>query len=128
MPLIRYRTGDFAQMKHHSHNSIVLSKIYGRWDKSIIFKYDGTTTSLTALNLHGNFYNHIDGIQYIQEKIGELTVMIIKNSQYSYTDELFIRKHICNAMGKNNSINIQYVEKLIFQENGKFLPLISKIQ
>lgn len=128
MPLIRYCTGDFAQIKHHSQNSIVLSKIYGRWDKSIIFKNDGTTTSLTALNLHGDFYSHIDGIQYIQEKIGELTVLIVKKSQYSYTDELFIRKHIGNAMGKGNSVNIQYVEKLIFQENGKFLSLISKIQ
>ena len=128
MPLIRYRTGDYTQIKNLSHNSIILNKIYGRWDKSIIYKNDGTTTSLTALNLHGEFHNHIDGIQYIQEKKGELIVLIIKNSQYSDKDELFIKEHISNAMGKSSSVNIRYVKKLIFQENGKFLPLISKLQ
>lgn len=128
MPLIRYRTGDFTQMRCQSDGFTVLSKIIGRWEKSLIYKMDGTTTSLSALNLHGDFYDHINGMQYIQEKKGELTVLIIKDSQYSDNDESFIKEHIGNAMGKSGTVKIQYIDKLIFQANGKFLPLISKIK
>lgn len=128
MPLIRYRTGDFAQMKCHPDKLIVLDRILGRWEKTLIYKEDGTTTSLTALNLHGDFYSHINGMQYIQEKKGELTILIIKGNQYSDKDESFIIRHVGYAMGKLDVIKIQYVDKLTFQENGKFLPLISKIK
>ncbi len=73
MPLIRYKTGDFADYAGSYCSSCdrhlpILNKIYGRWDKSIIYREDGTTTSITALNLHDNIYSQLDGIQYIQEK------------------------------------------------------------
>ena len=57
MPLIRYRTGDFAELGREKNGNRTLRKIYGRWDKSIIYRCDNTTTSLTALNLHGDFFS-----------------------------------------------------------------------
>ena len=131
-PLIRYKTGDYAEISNVSYDSnglrqLKLKKIYGRWNKSLIYKKDGTTISTTALNLHGDFYNHIDGIQYIQEEIGKLKVLIIKNTNYSSKDEQFIMDHIGNAMGGLNYIEIKYVDKLILQPNGKFLPLVSTV-
>ena len=127
MPLIRYRTGDFAELGNKKEGKTTLKKVYGRWDKSLIYRYDGTTTSVTALNLHGEFYEHINGMQYIQEEKGKLIVLIIKNHLYSNKDEEFIISHIGNAMLGKENVEIQYVEKLIIQPNGKFLPIISKI-
>ena len=125
-PLIRYKTGDFATLEKLGNN-MVLSNVMGRWNKSLIYKNDGTFTSITILNLHGDFYEHIDGMQYIQEKKGYVRVLIIKNDQYSQDDEAFILNHIGNAMGGAEFVQIEYVKKLIIQSNGKFLPLISKI-
>lgn len=125
-PLIRYRTGDYATLAR-TGRFIEFSKIEGRWEKSLIYRKDGTTTSLTILNLHGDFYEHIDGMQYVQEKIGYVKVLIIKNELYTQRDEDFIIDHITTAMGGRDFVEVEYVEKLIFQPNGKFLPLISHV-
>lgn len=132
MPLIRYRTGDYAEYGGIRRDSdgvkkIVLHKIYGRRNSSAIYKHDGTITSITALNLHGDFYTHIDGMQYLQEERGELIVLIIKNRLYTEEDECFILEHLGYAMGGKEYVSIRYVDKLIYQPNGKFLPLVSKI-
>lgn len=123
-PLIRYKTGDYAVLAKNGRY-MELSDIMGRWDKTIIFKSDGTTTSLTVTNLHGDFYEHIDGIQYIQEKIGYLKVLLIKNDLYTQNDEDYIINHLGKAMGRSDFVEIEYVDKLILQPNGKFLTLIS---
>ncbi len=125
-PLIRYKTGDYATLEKDGRY-LELSKIIGRWDKSLIYKMDGTTTSLTVLNLHGIFYEHIDGIQYCQDEVGYIKVYIIKNDAFDENDEIFIIDYLANAMGGKEYVQIEYVEKLIFQPNGKFLPLISKV-
>lgn len=126
-PLIRYKTDDWAYYHEDSKGKFQIEKIIGRRNKSIIYKNDGTYTSLTALNLHGVFYEHVDGMQYIQEKKGFLKVLIIKNKLYSDADERFLLEHLSNAMGGDKYVRIEYVENLIFQKNGKFLPLISTI-
>ena len=125
-PLIRYRTGDYTTFQSYNHG-IVLSKILGRWDKSLIYKIDGTTTSLTILNLHGSFYEHIDGLQFIQEKIGYLKAIIIKGKDFTLEDETFFIHYLANAMGGGQYVSIEYVDRLIFLPNGKFLPLISSL-
>lgn len=129
--LIRYKTGDFADVDGYGfcggEKMLKMKKVYGRRDKSVLYKADGTTTSLTALNVHGDFYEHINGMQYIQEQVGYLKCLIIKNGLFSIEDERFIKDHLSIAMGGDNYICIEYVDKLIFQENGKFLPLISKL-
>lgn len=127
MPLIRYRTGDYALMGEKRNGNTTLKTIYGRRDKSTIYRCDGTQTSLTALNLHGDFYEHINGMQYIQEEKGKLIVSIIKNEKYTEKDEKFITEHLGNAMLGKENVEIKYVDKLIIQPNGKFLPIISKI-
>lgn len=125
-PLIRYKTGDYATLAKYDR-FMVLEDIIGRWDKTLVYRMDGSTTSLTVLNLHNTIYEHIDGIQYIQEKVGYLKVLIIKNNLYTQSDEDFILRHLSEAMGSTDYVEIVYVERLIFQPNGKFLPLISKI-
>ena len=126
-PLIRYKTGDYATLISRKEN-LQLENIVGRWDKTLLFRKDGTTIALSVLNLHGDFYEHIDGIQYFQEKIGYIKVLIIKNSQYTDADEDFIKEHLGVAMGGKQYVDIVYSDNLVFQPNGKFLPLISKIQ
>lgn len=132
-PLIRYKTGDYSQYStmdscplHHKHYRL-LDGVIGRWDKSLIYRADGTTTSITAMNLHGEIYEHIDGLQYIQEEKGKLKVLIIKNDKYTVNDEQYMIKHHSMAMKSESGVSIEYVDKLIYQQNGKFLPLISKV-
>lgn len=132
-PLIRYRTGDYSQYALNTECPIhkkqyrLLDGVIGRWDKSLIYRADGTTTSIAAINLHNKIYEHIDGLQYIQEEKGKLRVLIIKNEKYTVEDEQYMFEHHSNAIKSKQGITLEYVDKLIFQQNGKFLPLISKV-
>lgn len=125
MPLIRYRTGDFTSYKSCSPEK-VLEKIQGRWENSLIKKQDGTFTSLTQLNVHGDFNEHIDGMQYVQEEPGKLKVLVIKGESWTSKDEDFLLEHIGKTMGGREYVKIDYVNELVMQNNGKFLPLIKK--
>lgn len=131
MPLLRYKTGDFAEyggdiIDTDGVRKNMLNSIIGRRDKSLIYRIDGTFTSDTALTLHGKFYEHIDGLQFIQTKKGYVEVLLIKNSQYTQEDENFIKQHMAHAMLGEKYVRIKYVGNLIFQPNGKFLPVINK--
>jgi phenylacetate-CoA ligase len=133
MPLIRYRTGDFAEyVGDHcemcGRQMPVIKNIEGRWDKNQIHRKDGTYVTTTALNLHDEMYKIIDGLQYIQEHPGELRVLIIKGSNFNSDHEKIFLKHYSESMGEGSKVVVEYVDKLIMQPNGKFLQLISKIE
>ena len=133
MPLIRYRTGDFAeyvgnQCEECGRKIPVIKNIQGRWDKNQIYRKDGTYITTTALNLHNDLYEVIDGIQYIQEHPGMLRILIIKGSFFQKNHEIYLKKHFSEAMGSDSEVVLEYVDKLLFQPNGKFLQLISNIK
>lgn len=132
MPLIRYKTGDFtsyANEKYCCHDGQLyrlLNPVKGRWQSSYIYKADNSTTSTAALNLHNDILECIDGLQYIQEKKGELIVLIIKNSLYTENIERRLKKHYLDCLGEGGKVEFRYVEQLIYQPNGKFLPYINR--
>ncbi|NCC18839.1 MAG: phenylacetate--CoA ligase family protein [Bacteroidia bacterium] len=132
MPLIRYKTGDFAEYGGSYCNSCkqslpILKNIYGRWDKNKIYRKDGTYITSTALNLHSNLYDKIDGIQYFQEEKGRLEIKIVKNENFTNDDFDELLNHYNESFGIDNKIDIQFVQNLEKLPNGKFLNLISKL-
>lgn len=130
-PLIRYRTGDYssyvAQTASDTENGRRLAYVRGRRAKARIVKHDGSDISLSALNLHSAFNDKIDGLQYVQTAKGRLTALVIKGQDYGDAEHCFLLDHLAGAMGGEEYVEIRYVDTLIFQENGKFLPLISSL-
>ena len=130
-PLIRYKTGDYskyAEAINTKGGQRYLDEVEGRWDAGKIYKADGTYISTASLNMHTDIYSHIDGLQYLQEEKGKLIVCIIKNKLYTPADEESVMSMFAEAMGSKEAVKIRYVDRLIFQTNGKFLQLISKIK
>lgn len=56
-----------------------------------------------------------------------MIVLIIPNALYTDKDESYLQKHFNGAMGVGARVVIQYVQNLIFGENGKFELLISHV-
>lgn len=133
MLLVRYKTGDYAEYvgeicEKCGRRGLIVRNIEGHRSQNIIYKRDNTYTTTTALNLHGDLYDTIDGLQYEQNVKGELIVKLIKNKNYSVnTHEKFL-DHFQNAFGTKGSVEIQYVEKIKNGKNGKFNILISNIK
>ncbi len=132
MPFVRYRTGDFAEYVGDycpacDRHLPLIRNIHGRWSGDRIYNADGTYVTTTALNLHNNLYQVINGMQYLQEKKGELTVLIVKSPEYTERYEQALISHFKSKLDPNTQVEIRYVGQLIRKPNGKFVHIISKV-
>ncbi|MGD9661591.1 MAG: hypothetical protein AB7U63_09980 [Porticoccaceae bacterium] len=132
MPLIRYRTGDFAEYVGDHCEACgrtlpVFKAVRGRWNGERIFNADGSFVTTTALNLHSELYQVINGLQYVQPRKGLLIVLIIKTPSYTQSHESALYFHFKDKLGTDTEVLIRYVERLLRKPNGKFLQLMSQI-
>jgi len=124
MPLLRYRTGDYSSyLQYEKGMPRVLNGIQGRWEEMKIYNEDNSFVTPTALNLHDELYNYIDGLQYFQGKKGELEIRIIPNDKFNSLIETKLLNHFKERMASNTLIKMVKVNELIKKKNGKFLLL-----
>ena len=132
MPFIRYRTGDYAEYVGDEcgvcgRRLPVFANVRGRWSGDRVYNADGSFVTTTALNLHSNLYQVINGIQYLQKRKGELIVLIIKSALYSEIHEKEIFEHFRGKLSADTKVLIRYVDSLIRKPNGKFVHILSEI-
>lgn len=133
MPLIRYRTGDFAEwVDDHcdlcGRRLPVLKNIQGRWSGNRVYNADGTFVTTTALNLHNELYQVINGIQYLQDRMGELTVLVVKSPSYTEKHEAALDRHFKSKLSPETAVTIRYTDRLLRKPNGKFVHIISNVR
>lgn len=133
MPFIRYRTGDFAEYVGDYCPACkrylpLIRNIRGRWSGDRIYNADGSFVTTTALNLHNDLYQVINGMQYLQEKMGVLTVLIVKSQLYTERHEQALVSHFKGKLALNTKVEIRYVDRLIRKPNGKFVHIISSVE
>ncbi|MBV5330238.1 MAG: phenylacetate--CoA ligase family protein [Chlorobium sp.] len=132
MPFIRYRTGDFAEYVGDycpfcGRHLPLIRNIRGRWSGDRIYNADGTFVTTTALNLHNDLYQVINGMQYLQERKGELSVLIVKSPVYNEAHEKALYAHFQGKLNADTSVSIRYVDRLLRKPNGKFVHIISTV-
>ena len=62
-------------------------------------------------------------MQYVQYEKGELEIKLIKNDSYSNVIEHKFIQHFKGAFNGKCDFEMQYVNKIEKEPNGKFLPL-----
>lgn len=132
MPLLRYRTEDYATTSDRKITldgkpKRILTSIAGRRNKSAIIRHDGTRTSSTVFEIHDEKPLHLDGIQYVQSTPGYMEVLVIPGPGYTRQEEQFMLDHYARAMGGPQYVTIRHVDTLITQPNGKTLPVINHL-
>ena len=133
MPFIRYRTGDYAEYVGDKCGACgrrlpVFRNVCGRWSGDRIYNADGSFVTTTALNLHNELYQVINGIQYLQKRKGELIVLIVKSSLFTDAHEKDLYDHFIGKLNADTKVFIKYVSSLTRNKNGKFVHIISEIE
>lgn len=133
MPFIRYRTGDIAEWVDDHCNICgrrlpVFRNIQGRWSGNRVYNADGTFVTTTALNLHNELYQVINGIQYLQDRMGELIVLVVKSSGYGEDHEASLYRHFKSKLSPDTVVAIRYTDRLLRKPNGKFVHIISNVK
>lgn len=132
MPLIRYKTDDFAtyvgkECPNCGRKAIIIKDICGRRNQTKIYGKNNLFVTTTALNLHDDLYDYIYGIQYVQDAIGKLDILIVKGDNFTERVETRYINHFKEKLKGIIEFNIKYVKQLKRLPNGKFTILISKI-
>ena len=132
MPLIRYKTGDYAEYAYNEcpncgHKGLSVKRILGRWGGDKIYNLDGSYVTTTALNLHNSIYEKIEGLQYYQPKKGVLDIRVIPNKNFNADVVDQLRNVISTKLSLDSVVNIVQVNSLEKNRNGKFLLLVSDI-
>ncbi|MGB3606477.1 hypothetical protein [Psychroserpens sp.] len=123
-PLIKYRTGDFSSYKKYDSKGVsLLNEILSRRNDQRIYNKDGSYVSPTALNMHGDFYTKIRGMQYVQKTKGKLKIKIVKGENYTTEDEMFLKDFMQKRLASTTNIDIEYVNDMKTTSSGKFLLL-----
>lgn len=129
-PFIRYKSLDLGTITeekcHCGRNHKLLTHIEGRLQEFIITK-TGRLISMVALNMHSEIFDNVKQFQFYQEKIGEVTIRIIKNSAYSDYDTQVIQTELMKKLGEDTKLSIQFVDAIPRTEQGKFRFLLQKI-
>ena len=130
MPLIRYRTGDYAKYADHGEciSYQCLRSIEGRWKQEMFITSDGGTISLTSINTHSNIFDRVEKYQFYQEVPGVCYIHVVKREDFTEKDAQNILKELQNKMGEKLLINIRYVDDIVKTKSGKYCYLIQNLR
>jgi len=129
MPLIRYRTGDFAEVVKIENEVVVeVRNIIGRWGKDFILDKEGNKIYTTSVNIHSSAQFDFRYIQIKQDEPGIIHMYFVPFSALNEKSLETVKKEFKRKL---SNIQIEFhvieFEKLYITERGKIPFLIKSI-
>lgn len=132
VPLLRYRTGDWAcwaagecrcgsPMRRFAH-------VRGRWpgEQNIIGK-NGAPITMTALNLHSPAFDRVRRIRFYQETPGHAVLLLEPGSGFSEADVSNILNEIGGKLVGQVELSVRPVDELPLTPRGKHMFIDQRI-
>lgn len=131
MPLIRYRTGDYATRLEAPCECgrcwDRFTEVEGRWKQDMVIGKNNTKISVAALNMHGPLFDRVIRFQYYQEVPGVCEVKIMPTSQFTEQDRLAIEVAYREKVGDEVTFSVRIVNDIPLTLRGKLKMLDSKL-
>lgn len=129
-PFIRYEVGDTAVWRDGKacpcgRSSRVLQRVEGRTDDYVITPEGARIARLDYLFKDAL---NVKEAQIIQERLGEITILLVRRSAYGGKDELEIRRDIRSWVSPSLEVRFEYVQEIPRGANGKFRAVLSRLQ
>ena len=128
-PLIRYDTGDIAEIKWKiidNERIPEIIKIEGR-SSNVIKGPDDFEINEARLSIILHDFNNIIEAQFVQHSLVDIDLNIVKNSVYDERDESKLRANIEECFDKRMRIKFVYVNEIERTKSGKLKLVISKL-
>ena len=129
LPLVRYRTGDFAALAESAcecgRNWDRFTDIEGRWKQDMLDGRSGARISIAALNMHGDIFEHVARYQYHQNRPGRCVLRVMATPGFTDSDAAAIVEAYRAKVGDELEISVEVVDDIPLTERGK-LKLLDK--
>ncbi|HET9532092.1 MAG TPA: phenylacetate--CoA ligase family protein [Blastocatellia bacterium] len=130
MPLIRYRTDDWAVIGPPScgcgRNYKLLKETLGRWQEMLVGKLDNLI-SATALNIHTHAFDQTQQIQFYQREKGKVELRIKRRPGYTERDSRRILHALNEKMGDTMDITLSFTDDIPLSPRGKFRMVVQEL-
>lgn len=131
MPLVRYRTGDWATVGPQNcrcgRNFPLLAQAHGRWHQEMLVGRNGNLVSMTAINVHNDAFDRVRQFQFRQTQEGKVVLRIVRGPGYSDADTRKILDTLLDKMGDSMEIELEFVEQIPLTERGKFRFIVQEL-
>jgi len=132
MPLVRYRTGDYAQVGPvHcpcGRNYRLLKETRGRWHQEMLVGKLNNLISVTALNIHTDVFDRAQQIQFYQRERGKLELRIKRKIDYTERDSRRILNALEEKIGDTMEISLSFPDEIPLSPRGKFRLVIQELE
>ena len=129
-PFIRYEVGDTAVWQEGKscacgRKSAVLQRVEGRTDDYVVTPEGARIARLDYLFKDAL---NVKEAQIVQERLGEIRLLLVCRDAYGTKDEMEIRRDIKSWLSPSLEVRFEYVKEVPRGPNGKFRAVLSKIQ
>ena len=125
-PLIRYDTGDIAEVRWNQAGECEVLKIEGR-SSNVIKGPNEFEINEARLSIILHDFNNIVEAQFIQHSLTDIDLRIVRNSSYNENDETKLQANIKECFDKNMTVRLVYVDEIERTNSGKLKLVISEI-
>lgn len=131
MPLIRYRTDDWATLGPErcecGRSYKLLKETYGRWHQEMLVGRLDNLISVTALNVHTDVFDNVQQLQFYQREKGKVELRLKRKSSYSERDSARILAALDEKMGDTMEVSLSFTDEISLMPRGKFRFVIREI-
>ncbi len=132
MPLIRYRTGDFAtRLEPRCECGRAwdrFSEVEGRWKQEMVLGRSGARFSVAALNMHGPLFERVVRYQYQQHQPGVCILKIMPAPGFRDNDRLGIEAAYRQKVGDEVEMRVVLVTDIPLTHRGKLKMLVTSLK
>ena len=132
MPLVRYRTGDYARLADPRRDGdlefpwAAVSEVAGR-EQEFLVSGTGRRISLTAFNMHDTIFDDLYAVQFFQEQAGVAEFRFVAGPQFNRTRLPQIEAGIRRKLGDDFQIVLREVKETEKTARGKHRWLVSRL-
>ena len=131
MPLIRYRTEDWAVIGPPrctcGRNYKLLKETRGRWHQEMLVGKLDNLISVTALNVHSDVFDNVRQLQFYQREKGKVELRIIRKPEYSERDSRRILAALNEKIGDTLELSLSFPDEIPLMPRGKFRFVIREL-
>jgi phenylacetate-CoA ligase len=123
VPLIRYRTGDFAVWAEgpcacgRAHPRLV--SIEGRWTQEYLIGRNGARISMTAINVHSSAFDQVQRFTFLQTEPGSVTLQIEPAPAFDDVAGRFLLTELEAKLAGQVEVHLETVDRLPHTPAGK---------
>ncbi len=132
MPLIRYRTDDWAIIGSKAcacgRNYRLLKETRGRWQQEMLIGKLDNLISVTALNVHTDVFDRAQQIQFYQREKGKAELRIKRKADYTERDSERILAALAEKIGDTMEITLSFPDEISPTSSGKFRFVVQELK